>query len=252
MGGGGAIAAQDGRHDIAVLAVGLGQPRRRFELHAPVRCEALARHHRQFLEIGIAGAAIDPRVKLDIRDAIGRDIAAAHAFRHRLVLRLERDPFGGSHRHGGAGGAERFQLRHHVEHILKPPRIHTDDQRRAVGAKLDQPARRHLPEGFAHRRPRRPELARQTRFIELRARIELSADNLLRQPVDDGLGQRAVLREGRPRHAASLMPVRCQPSWLSQQKQRQTPQALRSTQPPLRLLLAIASSVAAISWLAEA
>ena len=95
---------------------------------------------------------------------------------------------------GGEAGAQRFQLRHRLEHAGQPfdrgPRHH----RAAMRAGIDQAAGRELAQRLAHRRARHVEAPRDIGLVERRARRQRAAHDLVGQLQPQFLGARDLVR----------------------------------------------------------
>jgi hypothetical protein len=114
-----------------------------------------------------------------------------------LVDGLQPMALRGLHPLGGKAGAQRFQLRHRLEHPGQPldrgPRHHCA----AMRARIDQAGGRELAERLAHRRARYIEALCDVGFVEGRSRRQRAAHDFVGELQAQLLRPRDLVRIGR-------------------------------------------------------
>ena len=173
------VAAHDGDHHAVVFGVRLCQPPEIAELGATERLHPHPRRQGHLGDVAVLRAGIDRVVELlvDFMEPFGIAGIAQHpqlfvdAFQLLAIRR--------GHPFGGKACADRFELRHRLEHAGQPLNRRLRHHRAAMSAGFDEAARHQLAQRLAYRRPRHVEAPRDIGFIQPRSRRQHAAHDFV-------------------------------------------------------------------------
>ena len=191
-----AVAAHDRHHHAVVLELRFRQPAEIAELGAAERLHPHPRRQGHLGDIAVLRAGIDRVVKALIDFVKPLRIAGIAQHPQFLMHGFQRLALRRRHSFRGKARAQRFQLRHRLEHAGEPVERRPRHHRAAMRPRIDQAGGRKLAQRLAYRRARDIEALRDLGFVERGTGRQRAAHDFVGELQPQFFGARDLARHG--------------------------------------------------------